>query len=118
MASGPMSHEEYSHHKKDIYKTTLLLSLITIGEVGIALFYDFVLIEEHGFSRFPLNIFLIVASLAKGFFIMATFMHVKHENKAFIWTIFTPFLFLVWAIIAFTMEGASWMDMRSWLNMF
>jgi hypothetical protein len=29
-----------------------------------------------------------------------------------------PFMFLIWAIIAFTFEGSSWQFMRTWLNAF
>ena len=118
MASGQISVEEYNHHKKDVYKTTGILSIITIVEVLFALFYEFKLVRELGWPRIPLNIFLIVASLLKGIFIMGVFMHVKHETKGFIMTILCPFAFLIWMIIAFMWEGASWSEMRDLLNWF
>jgi cytochrome c oxidase subunit IV len=43
---------------------------------------------------------------------MAVFMHVKHEKKAFIFTILVPFTLLIWMIIAFLYDGDSWNSMN------
>ena len=109
MAHQPMSQEEYKHHVKDVYKTTWILSIVTIVEVVIALAYEFIGIKQMGLPRLPLNIFVIVASLFKAYWIMSIFMHVKHEKKAFTLSIILPFLFLIWAIIAFLWEGNTWL---------
>lgn len=119
MAHEPMSQEEYKHHVKDVYKTTVILSIVTVVEVVFALIYEFQGIRKHGLPRLPLNIFVIFASIFKAYWIMAIFMHVKHEKKAFTMTIMLPFLFLVWAIIAFLWEGATWNNYHEiWLNKF
>lgn len=108
----PYSEEEYKHHVKDVYKTTGILAAVTIVEVVFALLYEKYGIEDAGMPRLPLMIFVTVASLVKAYWIMAVFMHVKHEKKGFILSILVPTLFLVWAIIAFMLEGDSW----SWLR--
>ena len=106
-----MSQQEYAHHVSAVWRATIILSIITIVEVVIALLYDKVLFVEG--PRMPLNIFLISASIAKAFYIIAIFMHMKYEKKALQLTVLVPTLFLVWAIIAFLWEGYAWMSMRS-----
>ncbi|PSR05304.1 MAG: hypothetical protein BRD50_01395, partial [Bacteroidetes bacterium SW_11_45_7] len=59
-----------------------------------------------------LNIFFIVATLLKGFFIVAEFMHLRFEFRALTITILAPTAFLIWFIIAFLWEGASWLNLR------
>jgi hypothetical protein len=114
MAHEPMSPEEYKHHVRDVYKTTVILSIITIVEVAIALIYEFVGIRQHGLPHLPLSIFVITASLVKAYWIMSVFMHIKHEKTAFTMTIMLPFLFLIWAIIAFIWEGHYWNLYHHW----
>ena len=117
MAHEPMSQEEYKHHVKDVYKTTIILSIITIVEVLLAWAYEeFLVYGAAEAPRWPLRIFVVLASGLKAYWIMAVFMHVKHETKGFIYSIFVPTIFLVWAIIAFSWEGASWAEMRTFLN--
>ncbi len=109
--------QEYSDSRKDVLKTIIILSVVTITEVGIAILYD-QLNPTGGNFKWAINLFMVVASIVKVYFIMGTFMHLKHETKGFLMTVFVPFTFLVWAIIAFTLEGQSWEHMRSLLNVF
>ncbi len=109
--SGEMTHEEYKEQVSAVWKATGYLSVITIAEVAVALLYDFVLFPEG--PRMPLNIFVILASLAKAFYIVAIFMHMKYERQALQMTVLLPTLFLVWAIIAFLWEGSAWLALRS-----
>jgi len=102
-----MTVEEYKHHKTDVWKTTLFLSAVTIIEVLVAIYYEKNLIPA-GWSVGLLRIFLIVASLVKAVYIMAVFMHVKHEKRAFILCITIPFTLFIWMIISFLYEGNDW----------
>lgn len=111
------SEEEYKDSIKDVWKTIWILSFVTIGEVGIAIGYD-VLMGDNGTGKWAINLIMAIASIIKVYFIMGTFMHLKHEKKWFIITVFTPFMFLIWAIIAFVLEGDSWHAMRQLLNAF
>ena len=108
---------ESTDSKKDVMKTIIILSLVTVGEVGIAIAYDHFM-GDKGTGKIFINLIMAIASIIKVYFIMGTFMHLKHEKKWFIITVFTPFSFLIWAIIAFSVEGASWQTMRGWMNLF
>jgi len=107
-----MTQEEYKQGKKDIMTTTIILSIVTIVEVLGSIAYEN-LVES---TRLPLMIFVTLASVIKAYFIMKVFMHVGHENKGFIFTLLTPFCFLIWAIIAFSAEGTHIHAMRQVLN--
>jgi cytochrome c oxidase subunit 4 len=107
---------EYSDGRKEVLKTIAILSAITVMEVGIAVSYD--KLVPSGSNRWIINLLMAVFSVIKVVYIMGTFMHLKHEKKGFILTCLLPFLFLVWFIIAFTCEGASWHAMRELLNAF
>ncbi|HLP50753.1 MAG TPA: cytochrome C oxidase subunit IV family protein [Chitinophagales bacterium] len=109
--------EEYNDSKKEVMKTIIILSVVTIAEVGIAIAYD-KLVGDGGGGKMIINMIMAIASIIKVYFIMGTFMHLKHEKKWFIITVFAPFSFLIWAIIAFSVEGAYWETMRGWINLF
>jgi cytochrome c oxidase subunit 4 len=98
---------DYSHHKTDIWKTTGILSFVTIAEVLFAIYYEKSLIPA-GAPLWILQLVLVVMSLLKAGFIMAVFMHVKHETRAFILTIMIPFSLLIWMIISFIYDGNDW----------
>jgi cytochrome c oxidase subunit 4 len=107
-----MSQEEYQQGKKDVYRTTIILSIVTVGEVLGSIVY------EHYIdgTRWPLMLFVTVMSIVKAFWIMKVFMHVGHEKKGFVFTLLFPFVFLIWAIISFSTEGSSINLMRESLN--
>ncbi|TVR79435.1 MAG: hypothetical protein EA412_06445 [Chitinophagaceae bacterium] len=109
----PMKEEEYKHHVNAVWVTTAYLSVITIVEVAVALLYVAVLFPDAGASRLPLTIFVTIATIAKGYYIMNVFMHLKYEKSAMVLTIVLPFIFLVYAIIAFGLDGYSWNLLRN-----
>lgn len=105
-----MQQEEYKHHVSAVWRATIILAIVTIVEVGIALIYDSVF-HDSG-PRMALNVFMVVATLVKAFYIVAVFMHMKYEQKALALTVLMPLAFLIWFIIAFIWEGLSWNAMR------
>jgi len=109
--------DEYNDSKKDVLKTIFILSAVTVVEVGIAISYD-AFSKDGGKYKWVVNLLMAIFSVVKVVYIMGTFMHLKHEKKWFMITVFAPFSFLIWAIIAFTIEGSSWQYMRTWLNAF
>lgn len=109
--------DEYADSRKDVLKTIVILSAVTFVEVGIAIGYD-ELARDGGRFKWVVNLLMAMFSVIKVIYIMGTFMHLKHEKKWFMITVFAPFSFLIWAIIAFSYEGASWHMMRGWLNLF
>lgn len=106
--------EEYKQGRKDVWKTIWILSAVTVVEVGIAMIYDHFV--PGGQYRWAISLLMAIFSVIKVIYIMGIFMHVGHETPWFKRTILLPFLFLIWAIIAFAAEGASWEHMRSILN--
>lgn len=103
-----LSDADYHHHKSDIWKTTILLSVVTIVEVAFAIWYEKSLIPNYGAPLWVLRLFLVAMSLFKAAYIMAVFMHVKHETKAFILMITIPFTLFIWMIISFIYDGNDW----------
>ncbi|MCS6933824.1 MAG: cytochrome C oxidase subunit IV family protein [Chitinophagales bacterium] len=109
--------QEYNEGKKSVLKTIIILAIVTVVEVGAAMIYDKIY-PNGGGPKLLLNLFMAVMSVVKVVYIMGIFMHVKHETGWFKRTILLPFLFLVWAIIAFAVDGGSWNAMRQLLNAF
>ncbi len=105
---GHLSDAEYKSQVRAVWKATLWLSIITIVEVVAALIWP------ESAPKMPLNIFFILASLLKAYFIVGEFMHVKYETRALAITILAPTIFLVWFVIAFLWEGGEWLNLREY----
>ena len=72
--------------------------------VGItAVEFVFVFLMHPGTLR---NSIFIVLTIFKAFFIVAEFMHLKHETKGLIWTILVPMALLIWLLVALVTEGS------------
>ena len=96
---------------KKVIKTTVLLSVITIIELGLGLvMYAFPMAE--GFKLFLKGV-IVILSLAKAFYIVGIFMHLGDELKNLIMTICVPLILFVWFIAAFLMDGNSWKNLRN-----
>jgi cytochrome c oxidase subunit IV len=81
---------------KVIWKTFWILLAITIFEVGIA------------FTSIPHDILIvifIVLTIVKAYFIIAFFMHLKHEKSAFKYSILLPFFLILFFIVMALAEG-------------
>lgn len=94
-----MTDEQYNSAVKAVWKATAILSVVTVVEVIVALAFG-----PH-LPKWILNSFYVLASLAKAFFIVGEFMHLKYEKRAFMLSLGVPLVFLIWAIIAFAAEG-------------
>lgn len=96
----------YKSQVSAVWRATVIMAVVTVVEVGMAITWP------EGWSRSVLNLLFIVMSAMKAFYIVGEFMHLKYETRAMALSILMPLLFLVWAIIAFGMEGKSWLDLR------
>jgi cytochrome c oxidase subunit 4 len=97
--------------KKRIFKTTLILSVITLIELGVGYllyFKDFSPMVELMFKGA-----VIILSFAKAFYIVSIFMHLGEEVRNLIMTIIVPLLLFVWFVIAFLWDGDSWKNLRN-----
>lgn len=109
-SSDPLHHseEEGVRKRKVIWRTFIILALITAFEFIIAGIFD----------NSPLvNFTFIFMTLVKAFFIVWEFMHLGHETKGLKYTLALPVIFLVWFIIAMLMEGSWYLSgwVEKWL---
>lgn len=82
--------------RKKIWMVFWIMFGITAIEFAIAFLMD------RGTGR---NLLFIVMTLVKAFYIVAEFMHLKHEAKGLIMTILIPLLFVCWLLLALLIEG-------------
>jgi cytochrome c oxidase subunit IV len=54
------------------------------------------------------NILFIVFGIIKAFYIVGTFMHLKHERLNLILTIILPVIFIIFFIVWMLYEGNFW----------
>ena len=101
--------EEHSFDTKAIWRTFWILLVITVVELVLAIL--------HYTTDFPpkllLNGVFAILTLAKAFYIVAEFMHLRHEIKNMIMTIAIPALLFLWFIAAFLWDGDSYKNLRN-----
>jgi len=89
--------EEYGKKsRKKIWQVFWILFAITAAEFAVAFMVG------RGTFR---NVTFIVMTIVKAFYIVAEFMHLRHEVKSLIMTILIPMLFVVWLVLALLLEG-------------
>jgi len=111
MSHAPYTPEEYKKNVSTIWKTTGILSVITILEVVLA-----IKAESLGLSYGIVAFFVSVASLIKAYYIMGVFMHLGSETKGFRFAVLFPFIFLFWGFLSFALDGLSYAGMREAMN--
>jgi cytochrome c oxidase subunit IV len=90
-------------HRKTIWKTFVILSIITALEFLIAFTVP---------SGLPKVSIFIAMTIVKAFYIVGEFMHLKHEVKSLIWSILIPCVFVVWLLGALMWEGGAILGAR------
>lgn len=102
-------HAEPTFSTKAIWRTFWILLAITGVELVVGMF-----IAPHFHSlRILFNVLYIFLTLTKAFYIVAEFMHLRHELKNLIMTIIVPLFLFVWFIIAFLWDGNSYRNLRN-----
>ena len=96
---------------KKVIKTTVLLSVITIIELGLGLLM-YAVPMASALVLFIKGV-IVILSLAKAFYIVGVFMHLGDELKNLIMTIVLPLLLFVWFITAFIWDGSSYKNLRN-----
>jgi cytochrome c oxidase subunit IV len=56
---------------------------------------------------------IVILMMSKAFYIVAYFMHLKHELKNLIMTIVVPLAIFIWFICAFLSDGNSFRNLRN-----
>ena len=97
--------------RKEIWKITGYLTVLTIVE----LILGFVMMDwpEESGKRMAVKGVIIILMLWKAFYIIAYFMHLRHEVRNMIMVIAIPSLLFLWFITAFLMDGQSFKDLRA-----
>jgi cytochrome c oxidase subunit IV len=100
---------------KRIWKTFWLLLIITIIELGLGLVNYMITKNPDHNTGLVLAIkgVIIILSLAKAFYIVSIFMHLGDEIRNFIMTIVVPLLLFIWFILAFILDGNSYLNLRN-----
>lgn len=104
---------DYDTGKKIFLKTIIILGVITIVEVLIALTGKGYIIEGLHFPVWLMGGVMIAMSAYKAYLIVYEFMHMKYEVPGMVKSVLLPMFLLVWAIVAFLMEGNYWNNSRS-----
>jgi len=99
---------EHGNMVKLIWRTFWILLIVTVVEIAMA-----VSLTGH-IPQIILNIFYVLMSGAKAFFIVSVFMHLRFEIKYLAITILIPMTFLLFAVVALLAEGYSWLQMRTY----
>jgi len=95
---------------KEIWRTFWILLILTIVELALG----FAMIGmEHNGLRLAIKGAIIILMLAKAFYIVAYFMHLKGEIRNLVMTIVVPLSLLIWGIIAFLYDGSSFRNNRN-----
>lgn len=108
-------HTDDAEFKRRVRKTTILLSVITVIELGIGLLIynlhkgdtnrDFLILAFKGV--------VCILTLAKAYYIVSVFMHLGDEIRNMIMTIVVPLMLFIWFIAAFIWDGNSYKNLRN-----
>jgi cytochrome c oxidase subunit 4 len=99
--------------KKVLIKGLIILGIVTLVEVGVALLGKGYVIEGFHLPKVVMYLVMIAGSIYKAWFIVFEFMHMKYEAKGLSMSVVLPTALLIWALIAFLMEGNYWNDSRN-----
>jgi cytochrome c oxidase subunit IV len=122
-----MQHQEtaseitFHHHtddvefKRRVRKTTILLSVLTVIELGIGLTIYTIHKGDNPNALLVLMFkgMVCIMTLAKAYYIVSVFMHLGDEIRNMIMTIIVPLMLFIWFIIAFIADGHSYKNLRN-----
>ena len=100
--------EHASMTKGGIWKIFFILLAITCVEFFIALY----MVPKGIMGINIANPIYIILTLAKAFYIVAYFMHLKFEKMGLMLAIVVPILFIIGLILVLTNESHYWFGLR------
>jgi cytochrome c oxidase subunit IV len=101
--------DDHGFSTKAVWRTFWILLIITVVELALAILYY----ETNFLPKHFLNGVFIIGTLAKAFFIIAEFMHLRHEIKNMIMTVALPAMLFIWFIAAFLWDANSYKNLRN-----
>jgi|SRR5687767_2369319 len=105
-------HADDKSFKKKVIRTTVILSIITVIELGLGLLM-YAMNLPDGLRKLLIKGVITILSLAKAYYIVSIFMHLGDEIRNMIMTIVVPLLLFIWFIFAFIYEGDSYKKLRN-----
>lgn len=108
-------HHSDAEFKRRVKRTTILLSVITVIELGIGLLI-YTIQKGEADRDFLILLFkgvVCILTLAKAYYIVSVFMHLGDEIRNMIMTIVVPLSLFIWFIIAFIADGNSYKNLRN-----
>ena len=105
--------ETYKAAKKEIWKITIILTILTIIELVLGFWMYFSKVSLGVNKIMFIKGVILILMMVKAFYIVAYFMHLKHEIKNMIMTICVPLMLFIWFIISFLYEGNSYSNLRN-----
>lgn len=112
--TGTVAATAHAHpdNSKVIWRTLGILTVITLVELVVGMF----IAPHYHHLKIWFGILYLICTLVKAAYIVAEFMHLRHEVKNMIMTIVFPLLIFVWFIIAFLWDGDSYKQLRNNYN--
>ncbi|MVN92551.1 cytochrome C oxidase subunit IV family protein [Mucilaginibacter aquatilis] len=105
-----LHHDEHGEHagmtRGKIWQVFFILLGITVIEFFIALY----MVPRGIIGLNVANPIYIILTLAKAFYIVAFFMHLKFEKVGLVYSILVPTLFIIGLILVLTNESHHWVD--------
>jgi cytochrome c oxidase subunit 4 len=112
-----MEHTHTEQHEgggtKEIWKVTIILTVLTIVELLLGFWMMGMDLNLQSGLRLAVKGAIVILMMVKAFYIVAYFMHLKHEIKNLIMTIVVPLALFIWFIIAFLYDGNSFKNLRN-----
>jgi len=101
-----ITYQGHSHGTKDIWRSFWILLGITILDFILY----FTMTDESIITL--RNIIFIVFGVVKAYFVVFSFMHMKHERTSLVLTILVPVLFIIGLIMGLLYEGDYWNSIK------
>jgi cytochrome c oxidase subunit 4 len=102
--------EHHDSGTKEIWRTFWILLVLTIVELVFG--YLMIGIQNEGL-RMSIKGVIVILMLAKAFYIVAYFMHLKGEIRNLIMTVIVPLMLFIWFITSFLWDGSSYRALRN-----
>ncbi len=100
------SEEQGRKIRKNIWKVTYILTLITAVEVAIGIIWPRSAMGAESWSWWSIKMGYLLLTLIKAAYIVLIFMHLGDERKSFKWTILAPYaLFICYLIFIILTEA-------------
>ncbi|EHQ28042.1 cytochrome C oxidase subunit IV family protein [Mucilaginibacter paludis] len=110
MSSEPSNiHAEGEAHAETMTRGSIVrIFLILLGITCVEFFIALYMVPQHHMSYHSANPVYIVLTLAKAFYIVAYFMHLKFERLGLIYSLIIPIIFIIGLILVLTNESHHW----------